>query len=373
MPVTLKVCSRCRTAAEPNDRFCQECGQELPSQAQIVISKPRRQQVLAQTISVPANSQSQACLAPAAAPTAAAMDVQGAQAAAEATAGAPQTTADAKAPAPTKEAPKAAAIPDVQESAPTHLHSPLLQGNGSQAPELGASPRLLSLLDRAAIAAVLAFAGALAFWAVGLQKKAENSLAASQAAEAQRHFQLQRFSLVADTLDQLGSSRKLDEQQQAMLDESHFQLGIRAAKNGHRQPAIDHLEQIGSSGARHLQAHDMLLRLVNPPVVEEVVQEPKTQSKPSTSRRILSEKKVLSFPVLPELNPADEGDDAELIEIADRTSEAPRKIAQMLKAKFSEKDLSVYNQMLASYLSRGKRDQEPPTFKDWLQNGRASF
>jgi hypothetical protein len=80
---------------------------------------------------------------------------------------------------------------------------------------------------------------------------------------------------------------------------------------------------------------------------------------------------VLSFPVIPEIDRA-------ASDKQDKSESSSPKIEDPPAPKFSESEISRYNKLLARYFIEHSKPgaeagSEPPSFKEWLKQGKKAF
>ncbi len=386
MPISL-ICRRCGTEVHQDDAFCQECGLKCPGAD------------LAEGLSVPAASAATGSLAKAFARATLSDESETTR-----TATAVELPSFAALSASTAEASSSAS-----SSNATRLNSPLF--NKAEHPEL--VPNNLGwrggwhivLTDLAAIAVVIAFAVLLSNFAINTFKKEQQAQISKQVSSLSKKFKdaaaKRDYKNALQGLMELKATRPLNAREQALLDESAFRLGQEELSKGEKKNAIDHLKQVSVLSDYYVGAQETLFNVMLPAVLPS---QPISATKNRRSRRMvaavpvaeagssastssaaigtttsstppgvqqgvqLSDEPVLSIPSIPEIE-SHAGNNTG----GDTSAEKPE--ASPLP-KFSESEISQYNHLLGAYFSRRKVTKpanEPPSFKEWIKDGKPSF
>ena len=400
MPISL-ICRRCGTELHQGDAFCQECGLKCPG-ADLAAEK-----------NVPPASAATGSLAKAFARATFSdeSETTGVTTAVELPSFAAMPASASAA------APSSSAFSLGASSSATRLNSPLFKK--AEHPEL--SPNNLGwrggwhivLSDLAAIAAVIAFAVLLANFAINTFKKDQQTQLSKQVNDLSKKFKdaaaKREYKTALQGLVELKATRPLNAREQALLDESAFRLGQEELAKGERKNAIDHLKQVSVLSDYYVGAQETLFNMILPavqpaqavsrirnrrshriaaaaPLVDQgAAASLSTSTSLSTSSTTgasssastapgiqqsvqLSDEPVLSIPSIPEIE-SRAGNNSD----GDSSAEKPE--ASPLP-KFSESEISKYNHLLGAYFSRRKATKsgnEPPSFKEWIKDGKPSF
>jgi len=290
-------------------------------------------------------------------------------------------------------------------TAAKHLHSPLFDG-----PPLPTAPAQdnglgmrggwsMVAIDLAVVAAVVVFVSALGVKTYSDYKKAQAQKIVQLASEVKSAALKQDYELVYKNLNFIKGKSILDARQQALFDQSAFRLGQKEFDSGRAAQAMDYLKEVSIESDYYTRARQMIFNFSvplfqateNDTTANTLAQESSTTGKASTDKtdkanspkklsaaalnpsKQLSDKPVLSLQVIPEIekNATASADQAET---AGRVEPIPT-------PKFSESEISRYNRQLATYFAKhGSASEsaeqgasEPPTFKEWLRQGKPAF
>lgn len=205
------------------------------------------------------------------------------------------------------------------------LHSPLLEKEIAQKKPTQSKGRPVFIMDAAAIVAVLAFATALGVWGYNNYSKSElangnKKVAGAQIASKNNELLASYKSLFALSIL---SQKGLDANQQAIFDDVAFRLGEEAFSAGKISEAKDYLKNVSAASAKYSKAQELIKsaqtgtttpstgdssaenqqanktsrRELDPNSQRTYSPAPNAQSQ----NKQLSERRVLSIPVLPEL------------------------------------------------------------------------
>lgn len=298
------------------------------------------------------------------------------------------------------------ACPQVPEFAPTSLPAGLPSDDFVRDNGLGMRGGwAMVLTDLAVAGAVVSFASVLAVWGYNSFQKQE--IASQKAAQQKIMSTVLLASAKGDyrsVMDSLAlwkakTNRNLDEKQQLLLDEAAYQLGQKAIAAGRIAEAVSCLKQVSITSDYYVSARQIIFNYAAPSQQASNLSGPEeapaaaapatglkqkrqnhlavlfpdaapiTPAAPSTP--VLSTKPVLSIPIIPEIEkPSSDKQDAEATQ-----AKAPEPAAP----KFSESEISRYNRLLARYFVKhaGQKNQdqsaEPPSFKEWLRQGKTAF
>lgn len=293
---------------------------------------------------------------------------------------------------------------DTAEASIQKLHSPLLAKAETKTKDSSGMRGGIHvvLMDAGAIIAVLAFAGALGFWGYNSYQSSQKVAKEKLAASAQISSQKDEYAATYKSLFALNiiSPNGLDDKQQAAFDEAAYRLGQKAMDAGQKVEAEEYFKNVSLSSQHYVRAQEILFRM-NAPVTEEQplpLKQPAPAARPveavSSQQPSLSENRVLSIPEIPEIsNPSKQAkDDDEAATGAESSSPtsgetgsagaegtaAPETApAEAPIPKFSESEVSKYNHMLGSYFSKHQGQHEtgtePPSFKEWIRQGKPAF
>ena len=333
------------------------------------------------------------------------------------------------------------------------LHSPLLEKETSNKKEGVTQPKpRVFLMDATAVLAIVALAAGLGYWGYSNYSKVDHikdtkSVKISQESSQNKELLSTYKSLFAMSIL---SQKGLDAAQQATFDDAAFRLGEEAFNAGKMAEAQDYLKNVSTSAANYSKAKALIQKASGLDSTTKSVESTATQAERSGTARVsqttkpqsnladprqLSERKILSIPVIPELetpsdtnasseeSPQDSSASSEeaggsanglSIEMAGQPSNASGETASSstthggggvltfspdnamrpsvpgrptgrsraaTKAepptpKFSESEISTYNRMLGKFISaHGQKaaQTEPPSFKEWIRKGKPAF
>lgn len=205
------------------------------------------------------------------------------------------------------------------------LHSPLLEKEIAQKKPTQSKGRPVFIMDAAAIVAVLAFATALGVWGYNNYSKSELANGNKKAAVAQIASKNNELLASYKSLFALSilSQKGLDANQQATFDDVAFRLGQEAFSAGKVTEAQDYLKNVSVASAKYSKAQELIKSAQTGATTPSTGDSSAAnQQANKTSRRELdsnsqrtyspapnaqsqnkqlSERRVLSIPVLPEL------------------------------------------------------------------------
>lgn len=206
---------------------------------------------------------------------------------------------------------------DTAAPAIKRLHSPLLEKETApKKTQTAEGGKHVFLMDAAAILAVLAFAVGLGYWGYNNYSKSELARETKLAKQAQTSSQNNELLATYKSLFALSilSQKGLDANQQASFDDAAFRLGQEAYNAERMTEAQDYLKNVSSSSSNYLKAQELIQKSAqnNNASAEpdrkasgESLRTERTRRQTipfsNTSNRQLSDRKVLSIPVLPEL------------------------------------------------------------------------
>ncbi len=227
------------------------------------------------------------------------------------------------------------------------LHSPLLEKEAAQKKLQQPKGRPVFLMDAAAIIAVLAFAVALGAWGYNNYSKRELAGANRKGSAAQVSAKNNELLASYKSLFALSilSQKGLDTNQQTTFDDAAFRLGQEAFSAGKITEAQDYLKNVSAASANYSKAQELIKSAetgatgpsngassaANNQASKTSRREPgsnnqkiylQTPNAQSPDKQ-LSERRVLSIPVLPELE-AQSNSSAEEAAVTE-TSEEPAK------------------------------------------------
>jgi hypothetical protein len=255
-------------------------------------------------------------------------------------------------------------------------------------------------IDLAVLASVLSFVTVLGIWGYSNYQKQELARAKShaqklaislQAAVARQDYQMIYSSLMGA---KNSSNVQLDERQQALFDEAAFKLGQRELAAGRDSAAADFFQQVSIVSDNYVSARQFLFNFSAPSYQPRVspVQPVDTNGSNNRGQRIssrqqslgtlperaqISDKPVLSIPVIPEIEKNKAESQNAASQGPDGTVAATTSASEPPTPKFSESEISRYNRQLAAYFAKQNAGSdagaEPPSFKEWLRQGKPTF
>lgn len=209
------------------------------------------------------------------------------------------------------------------------LHSPLLEKEvhekKTQAPKSGQSA---FLMDAAAILAVVVFATGLGYWGYSNYTKSESTRTSKLTKQTQAPSPSSELLSTYKALfaQSILSQNGLDAKQQASFDDAALQLGQEALAAGKIDEAQEYLKNVSNSSGDYAKAQSLLKSSTTTSgETTNQVSEPDaplrrqtTQSRiVPTDRQRLSDRRVLSIPVIPEIESSSKQEPA-----AEQTSES---------------------------------------------------
>lgn len=292
-------------------------------------------------------------------------------------------------------------LPEVSQQAlgvsAARLHSPLFDATETKN-DLGMRGGWMMVsLDTAIVAFTVAFVVALGSFAYATYKKYnlanDNATSTKAIADAQKAAAKRDFTAVYKTLSSMKSSGKqLNSHQQALMDEALYRLG-QEKYSSDPKAAVSYLKEISIISDYYVSAQEMIFKYASPVVTnaggkaEEkaglrrrkrraAVVNAVASPAAANSRVEISEQPVLSIPVIPEIEDKIKKDkDTTGAETQEESIPAEPPLP-----KFSEAEISKYNRLLGAFLStqsKEKREQEnreePPSFKEWIRQGKPAF
>ncbi len=309
------------------------------------------------------------------------------------------------------------AAPESQEE--TKLHSPLFGKDKPIENDLGhRGGSGMVLVNNAVVIAIVgfglifSFVGYKMYKDVDAKKNAKAVVSASAIIEKVKDDATKNnYQGVYDKLNELRSQGKTEDfkQQETLFSEAAFRLGEKALEAGDVQKGTEFLNQVPPDSQHFARAKELIMQSVSPTVQEN--KDAKEKADPSTSTdtkessqrpvnlgsaeqppvntsrpaiRELSERQVLSIPVIPEIEKMNAETGTETSATAGTTESAggntidPNKAVTPPAHKFSESDISQYNRMLAEFLAKKESSSEQssteaPSFREWLKTGKPKF
>lgn len=292
--------------------------------------------------------------------------------------------------------PNTEALPSGLEDA--KLHSPIFDKADLADQKLGMRGGWgMVATDTAVVIAVLAFGLGLGFYAYSKQKtSAEKSRAAhSKTIEASVKTAAGK-SDYKTVYRQLLPSRilgQLDEPKQILFNESAFRLGEQELQSGNPEKALEYFNQVSVESEHYVRARAIIFQHALP-VVQDSKTAEKASTKPERKARIfkqvsnalesspadLSEEPVLSIPVLEELKSTEGSPDTVISQTETSSNQSPESSNEATEPptrKFSESEISQYNKLLGNHFrlhkQRSEKSPEPPSFKEWIKDGKPAF
>lgn len=307
------------------------------------------------------------------------------------------------------------------EETAAKLHSPLFGKDKPIENDLGLRGGIgMVLIDNAVVIALVCFG--LIFSCVGYKmykdnetKKAtvnkvavDSSIIESVKADATRND----YQAVFDKLNGLRSQGKMEQfnQEQPLFNEAAFRLGEKAIEDGDINKATELLKQVAPDSQHYARAKELILQSTSrsattaPAISAKLGSDnstdatqanataqrstdaaPAVVAAPKPVVREISDKQVLSFPVIPEIekmtadnNAASGSTAATAADGQASTGIDPNKATPAASHKFSESDISQYNRMLAEFLAKKEASgedasTEAPSFREWLKTGKPRF
>lgn len=235
------------------------------------------------------------------------------------------------------------------------------------------------LIDLLQASLVMLTLTAIAYY-IGQQIAVANKQARATAAKhAEKLVADGKFEAASNRLQHLHQTvGLLTREQLNLLNECRFKRGSEAAQMGQTSAAISLFRQIDASSPRFEAARRALVAMSTRPLPDITQTVPKRKRNWQARRRPLSSQETLSLPVLPETEKPAEETDKNVPEEAP----APEQKEGVLKrpARCSEADIAAYNSMLGKWLTRSSKvpadngsKEDPPSFRDWLQEGKPNF
>ena len=245
--------------------------------------------------------------------------------------------------------------------------------------------------DIAVLAAVISFVSVLGVWGYSNFQKTEKAsgvaiMAKARAAAVKADYQSVLTNLA---LIKAKTNGELDEGQQVLLNEAAYRLGEKEFAGGHAGSAMKYLNQVSITSDHYVSARQMIFNYTMPlhgffshpqaqadrVVAEGDEDKQKSSASPEATGQTapLSDKQVLSIPVIGEIekNNGEMQIKSEAVPVNQEEAPVP---------KFSESEISRYNRLLARYFvtHNGKAADdtaasEPPSFKEWLKQGKKAF
>lgn len=250
----------------------------------------------------------------------------------------------------------------------------------------------------------------------------QRKIATKQLNDLVHEGKLSQASAKAEAIRQ--ATGGLDQRQSELLNEARYQQATDSLEKGQLAKAQSLLSQIEPSSARFSKSREILVFLNTPDHQIWRPESPRpTTHRERAKRRALSDKENLSLPELPE--PVSLSTEATTTPVGDQPSagepenqtvadapsgdQAPKPAAEApaAKPKCSERDIARYNRMLATWILHNKVDAkqtqkvspanssgrvqseqtsaitgesdkntspiDPPSFREWLQQGKPKF
>lgn len=309
----------------------------------------------------------------------------------------------------------------VTEETAEKLHSPLFGKDKPIENNLGLRGGIgMVLIDNAVVIALVCFGLIFSFVGYKMYKDKEtkkatvnkvavdNSIIEQLKADAMKND----YQAVFDKLNGLRSQGKMEQfnKELPLFNEAAFRLGEKAIEDGDISKATELLKQVATDSQHYARAKELILQSASSsaataPVVSAKLGSDKpaegTQAEATPQRgvepapvvvatpkpvaREISDKQVLSFPVIPEIEKMTAENNAATGSPAATTTDGqastgidPNKATPAASHKFSESDISQYNRMLAEFLAKKEASgedasAEAPSFREWLKTGKPRF
>ncbi len=269
------------------------------------------------------------------------------------------------------ELPRAGGIATLEPESPTQVppsrpYSTLLSRHASDnSPSTPGLPG--PLLDLLQASIVLLTLTAIAFYVgqnISKWHRQSQTTATQQLEALVKQGQFTKATRKSEVIRQVAGN--LNQAQADLMNEAYYQQAKLALDKGSRYEAQTFLHQIDSTSPRFNNAHSMLVLMSSKiETTEEVVPKPR---KPAVKwiRRVLSDKQDLSLPPL--LSPASDPESAiprfattNSLAAETSTEAPPDQAADSTKtaAHCSERDIAAYNRMLARWVSHNKMPEGP--------------
>lgn len=262
-----------------------------------------------------------------------------------------------------------------------------------------AAPRFSGgpLMDLLSASAVMLTLTAVAWYVVSTITASNARLESSLVAEASKMVAVGNYGAAVEKLEKLEKVNvELTSDQQKLLNESLFQLGQQQFNAGKLAQASSYLNRIESDSARFSDARKLALvigrRESTDGGAEPVVKPIKRPRKTIALTRRLSDKAELSLPVLPELAEPNveagvSSPELENVTGQENSPSEPTVASETSTLKpaapaprCSEAEIAQYNRMLARWFAAksspkggAAEKSDPPSFRQWLTQGKPAF